>query len=196
MGRNAASARLPLKAYSTSEGYRNYLTLHVLPKWGKHTLSAIKSVEVEGWLRNLKKVNGQPASPGTKTKIRNLMSALFAHAIRYEWAARNPIASVRTSAKRLRTPDILIAEASRKPVPLPALVIEELKQWRLVTVYRSEDDFLFPSIAKNGAQPVANRRSVIPPIRPISALKSTSKAPILFPIPPFNLFVARNIEIS
>jgi hypothetical protein len=27
------------------------------------------------------------ASPGTKTKIRNLMSALFSHAIRHEWAA-------------------------------------------------------------------------------------------------------------
>jgi integrase len=203
------------KAYSTIEGYKSYLELHILPKWGKHSLAAIKAVEVESWLRTLKKVNGQLASPGTKTKIRNLMSALFAHAIRYEWAARNPIAAVRTSAKRLRTPDILTAEefqallpelsqrdrvlvllagstglrrgelialrwrdidqmfrqanvtrsiwrnvegdakteASKKPVPLPALVIEELKQWRLVTLYRSDADFLFPSIAKNGTQP-------------------------------------------
>ena len=78
---------LPLKAHSTAEGYKNYLTLHIVPKWGKHSLSAIKSVEVETWLRNLKKVNGKPASPGTRTKICNLMSALFAHAIRYEWAA-------------------------------------------------------------------------------------------------------------
>jgi hypothetical protein len=74
---------LPQKAHSTAEGYKNYLTLHIVPKWGKHSLSAIKSVEVETWLRNLKKVNGKPASPGTKTKIRNLMSALFAHAIRH-----------------------------------------------------------------------------------------------------------------
>jgi len=37
---------------------------------GEASLSAIKSVEVENWLRNFKKVNGQPASPGTKTKIR------------------------------------------------------------------------------------------------------------------------------
>ena len=101
---------LPLKAHSTAESYKNYLTLHIVPKWGQHALSAMKSVEVESWLRNLKKVNGKPASPGTRTKIRNLMSALFAHAIRYEWAARNPITAVRTSAKRLRTPDILTAE--------------------------------------------------------------------------------------
>ncbi len=26
---------LPSKAYSTQEGYKNYLGLHVLPKWGR-----------------------------------------------------------------------------------------------------------------------------------------------------------------
>jgi integrase len=211
------SVELPLKAHSTAEGYKNYFTLHILPKWGKHSLSRVKSVEVEAWLRKLNKVNGEPASPGTQTKIRNLFSALFSHAIRYEWAARNPITAVRTSAKRLRVPDILTSdelqalllelpqrervmilldgstglrrgelialrwrdidfelgqanitksiwrnvegntktEASKKPVPLPTIVIDELKQWRLVSLYRSDKDFLFPSIAKNGAQPIS-----------------------------------------
>ena len=104
------SVELPQKAHSTGEGYKNFLKLHVTPRWGKYTLSEIKSVEVEGWLRNLKKINGQPASPATKAKIRNLMSALFSHAIRNEWAARTPISSVRTSSKRLRTPDILTGD--------------------------------------------------------------------------------------
>jgi integrase len=98
---------LPGKAYSTREGYKHYLKLHILPKWGNQSLSAIKSVEVESWLRNLKTAKGNPASPGTRTKIRNLLSTVFSHAIRYEWAARNPISPVRSSAKRLRTPDIL-----------------------------------------------------------------------------------------
>jgi len=208
---------LPRKAPSTIAGYENYLVLHVIPRWGKHSLSSIKAVEVEAWLRGLKKANGKPASPGTKTKIRNLMSALFAHAIRYEWAARNPISAVRTSAKRLGTPDILTAEefqallkslqpreqvmvalagatglrrgeiiglrwrdldfelgqadvvrsvwhniegdtkteASRKPVPLPGLVVDVLKNWRETTLYSTDDDYLFPSVAKNGAQPIA-----------------------------------------
>jgi integrase len=207
---------LPLKAHSTAEGYKSYLKLHVTPKWGKHSLSTIKSVEVEGWLRDLKTVEGKPASPGTKTKIRNLMSALFSHAIRNEWASKNPITSVRTSAKRLRIPDILSpeefqalllelgprervmvlldgttglrrgeliavrwrdidfqlmqanvthsvwrnvegdtkTEASRKPVPLHPFVIAELIQWRLATLYNSDDDYLFPSIVKNGSQPI------------------------------------------
>jgi len=210
------SVEIPLKAHSTAEGYKNFLKVHVIPRWGQYALSAIKSVEVETWLRNLKRMDGQPTSPATKSKIRNLMSALFSHAIRNEWAARNPITAVRTSAKRLRTPDILTAgefqalllelaqrervmvllagstglrrgelialrwrdvdleakqanithsvwhnvegntktEASRKPVPLPSLVIDELKQWKLVSIYRADDDYIFPSIAKNGSQPI------------------------------------------
>jgi integrase len=102
-------AELPLKAYSTREGYKNYLNLHVVPTWGRYALATVRSVDVETWLRNLKRIDGKPASLGTKTKIRNLVSALFSHAIRYEWAATNLITSVRTSAKRLRTPDILAA---------------------------------------------------------------------------------------
>jgi integrase len=35
------------------------------------------------------------------------MSAVFNHAIRHEWMDRNPITKVRTSAKRLREPDVL-----------------------------------------------------------------------------------------
>jgi integrase len=38
------------------------------------------------------------------------MSALFSHAIRWEWATRNPISSVRQSAKRQKAPDVLTAE--------------------------------------------------------------------------------------
>jgi integrase len=210
------NVELPSKAHSTQDGYKNFLSTHILPKWGKHSLSAVKSVEVETWLRGLKRQDGQPASPATKAKIRNLMSALFSHAIRHEWAARNPITAVRTSAKRLHEPDILTpnelqgllkelpqregtmvlvaattglrrgelialrwrdldfdaglanithsiwrnvegdtkTQASHKPVPLPPIVVAELNRWRQTSLYRSDDDFLFPSISKNGNQPV------------------------------------------
>ena len=45
----------------------------------------------------------------TKAKIRNLMSVLFNHAIRYEWVeqGKNPITLVRQSAKRMRNPEVL-----------------------------------------------------------------------------------------
>ncbi|HEY3703932.1 MAG TPA: tyrosine-type recombinase/integrase [Terracidiphilus sp.] len=219
---------LPSKAYSTQEGYKNYIEIHILPKWGKYSLAAVKSVEVEGWLRALTSSNGKPASPGTTTKIRNLMSAMFSHAIRYEWATRNPIAAVRTSSKRLRVPDILTAEefqalvqelpprarlmvllagstglrrgemiglrwgdidfhaaqanvtrsvwhnvegdtkteASRKPVPLHPIVVEELTLWRDESLYAAESDFIFPSLEKNGHQPISPETILNRQIRP------------------------------
>jgi integrase len=57
--------------------------------------------------------SGQPAAPGTRSKIRNLMSAIFSHAIRHKWMATNPITEVRTSAKRQRIPDVLTPEEFR-----------------------------------------------------------------------------------
>jgi len=50
---------------------------------------------------------------GTREKIRDAMSSVFNHAIRWEFTDRNPItgpgkgSGVRVSAKRERTPDIL-----------------------------------------------------------------------------------------
>jgi integrase len=45
-------------------------------------------------------------------------------------------------------------EASRKPIPLPRLVVEQLKRWRSVTLYSADIDYLFPSVRKNGSQPI------------------------------------------
>ena len=66
-------------------------------------------------------------------------------------------------------------EASRKPVPIHPIVIEQLKQWRLVTLYQSEEDYLFPSIAKNGSQPITPdmilRRHIRPALERIGVTK-------------------------
>src|SRR6185437_11269019 len=59
---------------------------------------------LEAWLKSL------PLARGSKAKIRNLMSALYSHAIRWEWTEKNPIKSVRQSAKRMRVPDVLAPE--------------------------------------------------------------------------------------
>lgn len=193
----------------------NYMA-SILPRWGNHTLCSFKSIEVENWLRKLKRRDGGPASPASKSKIRNVMSAMYSHAIRYGWALQNLITAVRTSSKRLKDPDILTTEESRalvgqldqreqiivllagstalrrgellglrsedidfdqqlvnvthsifrnvegetktacshKPVPLPPIVVEELRKWRKVSLYRSDKDFLFPSTQKNGTQPL------------------------------------------
>jgi len=45
----------------------------------------VRTVAVERWLKQLRRVNGERLADATKAKIRNLMSVLFNHAIRYEW---------------------------------------------------------------------------------------------------------------
>jgi len=89
------------KSFATVEGHTSYIDLHIRPKWGAHRLTDIRTVAVEEWLESL------TLAPGSRTKIRNILSAIFNHGIRHEWIAFNPISKVRTSAKRLREPDVL-----------------------------------------------------------------------------------------
>jgi integrase len=110
------------KAFATIESTSIYLTNHVAPKWGEKWLSDVRTVEVEEWLHAL------PYAPATKSKIRNIMSAVFNHAIRYEWTHRNPITKVRASSKRLREPDVLTpgefsALVEELPLRVKAMVI-------------------------------------------------------------------------
>jgi integrase len=60
----------------------------------------------------LRRKDGERAlANATKAKIRNVMSVIFNHAIRYELLeqGRNPIKLVRQSTKRMGTPDVLEA---------------------------------------------------------------------------------------
>src|ERR1700677_3961170 len=89
------------KSFPTRAAYRSNLDNWVLPRWGELKLDQIKPVAVEEWLDGIKRAKA------TRAKIRNLMSALFSHAMRYEWTDKNPIKLVRQSAKRERIPDVL-----------------------------------------------------------------------------------------
>lgn len=232
------SNELPEKAYSTQEGYKATIDVHIVPQWGKQGLSAIKGITVESWLKKLNRLDGEPASPAMKSKIRNVMSALFAHAIRNGWAVNNPISSVRTSSERLADPEhltphefqALLAElaprermmvlldactglrrgelialrwrdldlesgiafitksvwrnvegktktrASKKPVPLPQQVVDELRAWRKSSFYNTDDDYVFPSIVNNGETPIAPDMLLKRYIRPaLERLEITKK---------------------
>ena len=97
------------KTQKTRTTYLVYLRKWILPKWGSEYLHNIKPVVVEKWLRSLVGL-----SNGSRAKIRNIMSGLYSHAIRYEMADRNPITAVRQSSKREQVPAILeIAELHR-----------------------------------------------------------------------------------
>jgi integrase len=97
------------KTRLTQRVYWTNLNRHILPRWGDYQLRKVSSVEVEDWLKSLL------LASGTKAKLRNLMSAVFRHAIRYGWLGQyeNPIAMVRVSAKRKRVPTTLTNEEFR-----------------------------------------------------------------------------------
>ena len=67
------------------------------------------------WLDQPRREGRSPIAPSTKAKIRNVMSVLFNHAIRYEWPeqGKNPILLVRQSAKRQTIPEYLDPEQLR-----------------------------------------------------------------------------------
>jgi len=92
------------KTYGTQDTYEGYLKKWILPRWRSYRIQEVKAVAVEKWLATL------PLERGSRAKIRNIMSALYSHAIRWEWTDRNPITSVRQSAKRLKVPVILTVE--------------------------------------------------------------------------------------
>ncbi len=92
------------KTYATCRTYQGYFRKWILPRWGQYKLKDVRSVAVEEWLRSLKLSNG------SKAKMRNIMHAVFNHAIRWEWHERNPITHVRQSAKRSKVPIVLDVE--------------------------------------------------------------------------------------
>ncbi len=103
------------KACSTKKAYRIVLDRYVGPAWGGYKVKEVRTVAVEAWLRKLALRDGAHMARGTKSRIRNIMHALFNHAIRYDWLPQNanPITHVRQSAKRESMPVILAVEEYR-----------------------------------------------------------------------------------
>jgi len=110
---------LPFKDFSTQDGYISYSKNWILPRWGRVLLLKVKTVDVERWLREA------TVSNGARAKIKCVMSALFSHAVRWEFTSMNPISSgipvgaggkrgpsvgVRVSAKRQKAPTVLSPE--------------------------------------------------------------------------------------
>lgn len=107
------------KAYSTKRRNQSCLEKWILPRWGDCRPGEIKSVAVEEWLDSLvhdyrKNKKAKPLANGTKVKIRNLMSAIFRHGMRYEFLPRvedaNPMKYVRQGGKRQGIPVVLEGE--------------------------------------------------------------------------------------
>jgi integrase len=222
---------LDRKSFSTVDVNTVFINKHVTPKWGNSNLSEVRTVAVENWLDSL------PLAPSSRSKIRNIMSAIFSHGIRHEWFTFNPISKVRCSAKRLREPDVLTpaefqalvlelelrekvmvmlagstglrrsemfalkwsdvnfdtmevavtkscvrgrfgkvkTAASGKPVPLHMVVLDLLRDWRGMTRYKQDSDFLFASERLNGDKPLAPDMVLKRVIRPALVRAGISK---------------------
>jgi integrase len=98
------------KRKKTKKVYENNLKIHIEPRWGHYQIRDITSVEVEEWLNHLK------LAPSSRAKLRNQMSTVFRHGIRWGWIGQNenPIVMVRCSAKRLTKPETLTADEFRE----------------------------------------------------------------------------------
>jgi integrase len=116
------------KAASTVAAYESILDEYIKRRWGSYRLPDVRTIAVEEWLGSLIGIKTQkPVAPATKAKVRNVMHALFNHAIRHEWLERNPITPVRQSAKRQRIPDVLQVDEIRAllvelPEPVKTMV--------------------------------------------------------------------------
>jgi integrase len=79
---------LPNKTPYTREVHEGYICKQITPRWGDCSLSDVRTVAVESWLSTLKLANR------SRAKVRNIMSALFAHAMRWEFYDKNPLTLV------------------------------------------------------------------------------------------------------
>src|SRR5713226_8716522 len=75
------------KAHTTIKGYERVLRNRLLPRWGNRIALGIEPLEVEQWLRALKK-EGDLANP-TLDKTRRVMSLVYKHGQRYGLLPRN-----------------------------------------------------------------------------------------------------------
>jgi len=96
-------------SHATRLIYREFVIRWIRPYWGPFNIRDVQTVAVESWLRQLRRRDGDDLANSTKAKIRNVMSVLFNHAIRYEWLeqGRNPITLVRQNAQRRSNPAVL-----------------------------------------------------------------------------------------
>jgi integrase len=76
---------LPRASKSTRKGNKSYIKNWIEPHWHACLAGEIKTMAVQEWLDAI----GRP--DGTKLKIKNIMSTIFSHGVRWELVDRNPI---------------------------------------------------------------------------------------------------------
>ena len=70
---------------STRKANKRYIKNWIEPDWHGHLAGGMKTMQIQEWLDKIQRPDG------TKLKIKNVMSAIFSHGVRWELVERNPV---------------------------------------------------------------------------------------------------------
>ena len=76
---------LPRLSKSARKGNRSYIKNWIEPNWYGHLAGGMKTMQIQEWLDKIQRPDG------TKLKIKNVLSAIFSHGVRWELVERNPV---------------------------------------------------------------------------------------------------------
>jgi hypothetical protein len=76
---------LPRLAKSARNGNKSYIKNWIEPAWHDHVAARMKTMQIQEWLDKIVRPDG------TKLKIKNVLSAIFSHGVRWELVERNPV---------------------------------------------------------------------------------------------------------
>jgi hypothetical protein len=76
---------LPRLSKSARKGNKSYIKNWIEPAWHGHIADSMKTMQIQEWLDRIQRPDG------TKLKIKNILSAIFSHGVRWEFVNRNPV---------------------------------------------------------------------------------------------------------
>jgi integrase len=76
---------LPRLSKSARKTNKSYIKNWIEAKWHGHRAGSMKTMQIQEWLDRIQRPDG------TKLKIKNVLSAIFSHGVRWELVERNPV---------------------------------------------------------------------------------------------------------
>ena len=76
---------LPRLSKSARKANKSYITNWIEPNWHGHLAGGIKTMQIQEWLDRIQRPDG------TKLKVKNVLSTIFSHGVRWELVERNPV---------------------------------------------------------------------------------------------------------
>ena len=76
---------LPRLSKSARKANKAYIQNWIEPAWHGHIAETMKTMQIQKWLDSIQRPDG------TKLKIKNILSAIFSHGVRWEFVSRNPV---------------------------------------------------------------------------------------------------------